>query len=194
MNDDSKSTWKGVLPWLVRWACAVKRHFCSALVALVGPAQNIFSSPYIISILFFPIAQQAWQPAVLGRPSLSMCLWIEGKVSNILVMMFAYRSACYLVFGWNIGASMCKMWRRLAQWGQRLEGWPNTAARLPGWRRVTKQAVILYVLDSPCRLPWRTIPLARPRSGAALLSCKRLAIQAAAAAGLLLNVHKIPTW
>jgi hypothetical protein len=29
---------KGVLPWLVRWACrAGTRNFCPALAALVGP-------------------------------------------------------------------------------------------------------------------------------------------------------------
>jgi hypothetical protein len=31
---------------------------------------------------------------------------------------------------------------------------------LAGWRRVTQQGVILYVMDGPCRLPWRTIPRA----------------------------------
>ncbi len=40
-----------VLPWLVRWACcAGTRDFCPALAALVGPVQNIFSSPYTISM------------------------------------------------------------------------------------------------------------------------------------------------
>jgi hypothetical protein len=34
---------KGVLPWLVRWACrAGTRYFCAALAALVGPMHNIF--------------------------------------------------------------------------------------------------------------------------------------------------------
>jgi hypothetical protein len=35
----------------------------------------------------------------------------------------------------------------------RLEGRPNTAARLAGGRRVTQQGMILYVMDGPCRLP-----------------------------------------
>jgi hypothetical protein len=56
--------------------------------------------------------------------------------------------------------------RRL--WGRILEGWPNTAARLAGWRRVTREVCFLYVMDGPCHLPWRTEPLA-PRSGADLL-------------------------
>jgi hypothetical protein len=43
----------------------------------------------------------------------------------------------------------------LAQWGQRLEGWPNPAALLAGWRRVTQKGVILYVMDCtwPHHLP-----------------------------------------
>jgi hypothetical protein len=53
---------KGVLLWLMS--------------ALVGPVQNVFfltvQKRYNITI---PIAQQAGQEAVLGRMSLSMCLW-----------------------------------------------------------------------------------------------------------------------
>ncbi len=42
---------KGVLPWLVNLACrAGKRDFCSALAALVGQVQSIFSPPYTISM------------------------------------------------------------------------------------------------------------------------------------------------
>ncbi len=41
---------------------------------------------------------------------------------------------------------------------RRLEGWPNTAARLAGSRRVTQQGAILYVMDGPCRLSCRTVP------------------------------------
>jgi hypothetical protein len=46
---------KGLLPWLVNWACchAGTRDFCSALAALVSPVQNIFSSPYDVSIPLF---------------------------------------------------------------------------------------------------------------------------------------------
>jgi hypothetical protein len=69
---------KGDLPWLVRWAsCAVTRDFCSALAALAGPVQSIFS----LAVHYFsscaPIAQQAGQAAVLGRLSLSMCLCVS---------------------------------------------------------------------------------------------------------------------
>jgi hypothetical protein len=51
---------KGVLSWLVRWACrAGTEYFCSALAALVGPAQNIF----FLTVHYFntcvPIARQA---------------------------------------------------------------------------------------------------------------------------------------
>ncbi len=57
---------KGVLPWLVRWACrAGTRDFCSDLAAWVGPVQNICF--LTIHNSFVPIAQQAGQAAVLGR-------------------------------------------------------------------------------------------------------------------------------
>jgi hypothetical protein len=67
---------KGVLSWLVRWACrAGTRDFYSALAALVGPVQNILS----LAVNFFnssvPIALQARQSAVLGRLSLGLFLW-----------------------------------------------------------------------------------------------------------------------
>ncbi len=45
---------KVVHPWLVRWSCpAGTRDFCPALAALVGQVQNIFSSPYTISMPLF---------------------------------------------------------------------------------------------------------------------------------------------
>ncbi len=40
-----------------------------------------------------------------------------------------------------------------------LEGWPNTADRLAGWRKVTHAAgLILYVMYCPFCPPWRTKP------------------------------------
>jgi hypothetical protein len=42
-----------------------------------------------------------------------------------------------------------------------IEGWSNTAARLASRRRVAQQDVILYQMDGPCRLSWRTTPLAQ---------------------------------
>jgi hypothetical protein len=58
---------KEVLPWLV-WAFrANKRGFCSALVALVGPVQNICFLTLHYFNSFVPFAQQAGQAAVPGR-------------------------------------------------------------------------------------------------------------------------------
>jgi hypothetical protein len=66
---------KGVLSWLVRWALrAGTRDFCPALVVLVGPIQNIFSSPYIISIYLSPLPSKLGQAVVPGRLSLNVCL------------------------------------------------------------------------------------------------------------------------
>ena len=68
---------KGGLPWLVLWACSAgTKDFCSALAALVGTVQNIFFLTVDYFNYFFPIAQQAGQAAVLGRLSLSICLWL----------------------------------------------------------------------------------------------------------------------
>ncbi len=53
-------------------------------------------------------------------------------------------------------STLCLFLEAFAYCGRRLEGWPNTAARLTGWRRVTQQGVILYVMDGPCRLPFMT--------------------------------------
>jgi hypothetical protein len=61
---------KGVLSWLVP---AGTRGYCSDLAALVGPVQNIFSSPYTFQFLC-PHRPVAGQAAVLGRLSLSVCL------------------------------------------------------------------------------------------------------------------------
>ncbi len=54
----------------------------------------------------------------------------------------------------KISESVNRFKDRKDQWGRRLEGWPNTAARLAGWRRVTQKGVILYLVDGPNRLPW----------------------------------------
>jgi hypothetical protein len=69
------STNERVLLWFVRLACrAGTKDFCSVLAALFGPIQNIFSHRTIFNS-FVPITQQAGQAAVLGRLSLSLCLW-----------------------------------------------------------------------------------------------------------------------
>jgi len=69
---------KGVLSWLVRWVCpAGTRGFCSALAALGGPGQKNFFLAVHYLYSFVPIGQKAGQAAVLGRLSLSKCLWIQ---------------------------------------------------------------------------------------------------------------------
>jgi hypothetical protein len=65
---------KGVLPWLVRWACrAGTRDFCPALAALVSPVQNITFFTALFFTILVPIAQQPGQAVVLGRLSLCLC-------------------------------------------------------------------------------------------------------------------------
>jgi hypothetical protein len=66
-----------VLPWLVSWVLrAGARDFCSALAALVGQIQNIFSSTYIFSNPLSPIAQQARANSRAG--SLVSLIWVSG--------------------------------------------------------------------------------------------------------------------
>ncbi len=64
--------WKGVLSWLVRWACrASTRDFFPALAGLVGPVQNTFSSPFTFLISLSP------SPSKLGRqPCWVACLLV----------------------------------------------------------------------------------------------------------------------
>jgi hypothetical protein len=74
------------MPWLIRWACRTGtcdfRDFCSALDALVGSIQNIFFLVLHYLNSFAPLAQQAGQTVVLGRLSLSMCLWLHPPVRD----------------------------------------------------------------------------------------------------------------
>jgi hypothetical protein len=52
---------KGVFPWMARWArFAGTRDFCPALVAVVGPGQNMFFLAVHYLFSFAYIAQQAW--------------------------------------------------------------------------------------------------------------------------------------
>ncbi len=87
---------KGVLTWLVRWACrAGPRDFCSALAALVGPVQNIFFLTLHFFNSFVPIAQHSGQAAVLGRLSLSVCLWFWQRAQD----KSWFKDSCRL---WNL--------------------------------------------------------------------------------------------
>jgi hypothetical protein len=55
--------------------------------------------------------------------------------------------------------------------GRRKEGWPNTAARLRGWMRVTQQGVILYGMDGSCRMLWRTVHCVQCIRSAICMQC-----------------------
>jgi hypothetical protein len=73
---------------LVRWACrAGTRDFCS-WVCSCRPTIFFLTVHYLNS--FVPNAQQAGQAAVLGRLSLSGCLWVSPtcfpRIDNVLMM------------------------------------------------------------------------------------------------------------
>jgi hypothetical protein len=81
VNGDSKSTNErgSFLGWFVVLVVPYTIYFSSALAALIGPVQNIFFLAVHHFNSFEPIAQKAGQAAVLGRLSLSMCLWFIPK-------------------------------------------------------------------------------------------------------------------
>ncbi len=66
---------KGVLPWLVGWACnAGASDFCPAFVCSIRPSAKYFFSHHTLFQCICPIAQQDGQAAVLGRLSLLVCV------------------------------------------------------------------------------------------------------------------------
>jgi hypothetical protein len=68
---------KGVLPWLICWACrAGTRDFGPALAALVGPLQNIIFPRRTLIQFINPHRPASWAGCRAGSPvSYSMCLW-----------------------------------------------------------------------------------------------------------------------
>jgi hypothetical protein len=65
---------KGSFPWLFSWALrAGTKDFCPALVALVGPVQNIFFLTVHYFNSFVPIVQKTGQAVVQGHMSINVC-------------------------------------------------------------------------------------------------------------------------
>jgi hypothetical protein len=60
--------------WFVGLVLVGTRDFCSALAAVIGPVENIIFLIVHYFNSFVPIAQLG-QAALLGRLSLSRCLW-----------------------------------------------------------------------------------------------------------------------
>jgi hypothetical protein len=78
---------KGVLPWLVDWACrAGTRDFCSALAAQVGPVQNIFflTVHYFTSTKYFFPHRTLFQFFCPRRPASWAGSRAESPVSQYL--------------------------------------------------------------------------------------------------------------
>ncbi len=66
---------KGVLPWLVRWAChAGTRDFCSALAGLVGPVQNIFFPHRPLFKFLCPHCPESWASSHAGSSVFNVCV------------------------------------------------------------------------------------------------------------------------
>jgi len=77
---------------------------------------------------------------------------------------------------------------RCDQWGRRLERWPNTAASLAGWRRVTRQVwfCALYGRASTSCL-FRTIPVA-------LTGAAQLRADGISSCSYIVNVNNHASW
>jgi hypothetical protein len=75
------------LGWFVGFVVTVQAIFVLALASLVGPVQNIFLSPYTISITLNPIAQQAGQTVVLV-PCLLVCVSAPTPDKELLIFLY----------------------------------------------------------------------------------------------------------
>jgi hypothetical protein len=94
---------KGVLPWLVHWACrAGTRDFCSVFSS--RPRTKYFFLAVRYFHYFFPIAQQAGQAAMLGRLSLSVCLWFCSPLIPALLTLQTTLISRYTLKLWKIPA------------------------------------------------------------------------------------------
>ncbi len=93
---------KGVLPWLVRWACRAGPR------DLVSSVQNVFCLTVHFFNPFVPIVQQAGQAAVLGHLSLRMCLCFLD---------------CNVLFRWRLGwkGRQTGACRQVLTWDTRLK-------------------------------------------------------------------------
>jgi hypothetical protein len=79
---------KGVLSWLVRWACRTgTRDFFLDWLLIVGPEQTIFFLTVHYLYTFVPFAKQPRQAAVLSRLSLSVYLWHILILLTVMVVL-----------------------------------------------------------------------------------------------------------
>ncbi len=114
------------------------------------------TAPFWICLLFYQCTQQhsgTYSLASISWYMLGEILPLKMKKPwSILLVLFGSANEKEQILHMSTS-------HRANQWGRRLQGWSNTAARLAGWRRVPPSRCDFF-LDGPCRLPWRTTPLA----------------------------------
>jgi hypothetical protein len=98
---------KGVLPWLVRWAClAGTRDFCSALAALVGAVQYIFFPHFKLFQFLCPPLPASWavgrQPCWVACLSMCLCLRQMLKYVNIILYKIVRENIPYSTRVWAL--------------------------------------------------------------------------------------------
>ncbi len=76
---------------------------------------------------------------------------------------------------------------KLCQWGRRLEGWPNTAVRLAGWRRVALQVWCCMWWMGRTACLFHAVPVA-------LTGAAQLLTDWNSSCCYIVNVHNHPSW
>jgi hypothetical protein len=78
-------------------------------------------------------------------------------------------------------------WWGTYQWGRMLEGWSNTAGRLAGWKRVTRQVWFCTWWTGCTTCLFRTLPVA-------LTGAAQLRADGISSCCYIINVHNHPSW
>jgi hypothetical protein len=88
---------KEVLPWLVQWLVVLVQEFFFCLGCSSRPSTNYF---FFLTVhdcnSFVPIDQQVRQTALLGRLSLSICLYSKLSASSVKIFLniFILKKVC----------------------------------------------------------------------------------------------------
>jgi hypothetical protein len=125
-------------------------YFCNKWVCHRDVNTNI---PH--NIIFILLIIDVYLPELLPNPVPAKYLLYDNLILGEECDLIALSGRCWnkaAVVGGGGGGGCSDLW------GRRLEGWPNTAARLAGWRRVTRQMwfCMWWTGRIACPFPYRT--------------------------------------